>query len=259
MRAGKKIVGAIFDVDDTLLDNQPYHPLGGFHERSRYDAVLRTANKYGLTELASHTRKEGLEAFLNAKVHSVEGGVWGILYLKQLVTSEEIDPDHELLKEIVALKHTLHPELLKKDGAPVKGADLFVKRLAAAGLGKQLAIASSAPKSEIDTFLDEITDLRQFFPSHHVISKESIPYGQGKPHPEPFNLAFKTLGLPERERHTVLAVEDDPRGVASAKAAGLYVCAITTRFQRDDSALVRAEPDLIVDSFAELADALGLA
>jgi phosphoglycolate phosphatase-like HAD superfamily hydrolase len=37
----------------------------------------------------------------------------------------------------------------------------------------------------------------------------------------------------------------------SARKAGLYVCAITTRYSREELGRVEARPDLIADSFAQ--------
>lgn len=47
-----------------------------------------------------------------------------------------------------------------------------------------------------------------------------------------------------------------PRGVMSAKNAGLFVCAITTRFKKDDPRLIAAKPDLIIDSYEEALELL---
>jgi hypothetical protein len=44
----------------------------------------------------------------------------------------------------------------------------------------------------------------------------------------------------------------------AAKAAGLYVCAITTRFDRASLNSLEVAPDLIADSFQEFAGQFGL-
>lgn len=245
----------IFDVDDTLLDNQsPPWPL---HERSRFDAIMSVADKYNLPMLETLTHQENLDSFLTAKSHSVEGAVWNVLYQKGLVDSEELDLEHATLHEIVAHKESLHAKVLRQYGKEVVGASAFVHLLAQNGI-TNLAIASTANPRDIDIFLDEMTDLRQFFPPTRIISKADIPHAKTKPHPEPFDRAFRLLELPDRERRNVLAVEDDPRGVMSAKAAGLYVAAITTRFARDHPQLLAAQPDVVVGRYDELARHLGL-
>jgi beta-phosphoglucomutase-like phosphatase (HAD superfamily) len=59
-------------------------------------------------------------------------------------------------------------------------------------------------------------------------------------------------------RRYVVAFEDDPRGIMSAKAAGLYTCAITTCYSRQLLAELEVPPDLIADSFAQFATLLGM-
>ena len=244
------IKGAVFDVDDTLLDNQAGVESGTIHEHSRFKAVLGVAEKYDIASLRTLTAQENLDAFLNAKVHSLPGAVWGTLFLKGVVDSEDFDPNHPLLNEISTLKDEIHAEVLRELGVEVIGASLFIRTLAEKyGIKDHMAIASTAVRRDIDIFLDELTDLRGYFPDSHIVSLESIHYTEAKPHPAAFDKAFKTLGLPEEDRAHVLAFEDDPRGIRSAKAAGLYVCAITTRFAADHEALLAAKPDMIIDSY----------
>lgn len=45
-----------------------------------------------------------------------------------------------------------------------------------------------------------------------------------------FILAFDSLKLPETAGKFVCVFEDDPRGIMAARAAGLFVCAIGTRY-----------------------------
>jgi HAD superfamily hydrolase (TIGR01509 family) len=250
------VQGAIFDVDDTLLDNNSgVDPERGLHQLSRLAAVHEVGKLRKLPQLESLTPQENVAAFHNAPVHTLEGAVWTILRTKGLVQGEDVDYTNELLLEISALKDATHEAILRAEGKAVPGALAFVQSLVANGLGGKLAIASSAIARDIRIAL-EITGLEQYFPPNHIISKEQVQ--AAKPDPESFNLAFATLGLPVEAKSKVLAFEDDPRGMRSAKAAGLYVCAITTRFRRDDMLLQAAQPDLVADSYAEFATLLGL-
>lgn len=250
MKLPEQVKGAVFDVDDTLLDNQAGVKSGTIHEHSRLKAVQNIADKYDISSLRTLTVQENLDAFLNAKVHSLPGAVWGTLFLKGVVDSEDFDPTHPLLNEIVDLKNEIHAEVLRELGVEVAGASFCVHALAERyGIENHMAIASSAVRRDITIFLDELTDLRQYFPDSRIVSLEDIHHGEGKPHPAPFNKAFESLGLNQADRRNVLAFEDDPRGVASAKAAGLYVCAITTRFTADNPTLLAAKPDMIIDNY----------
>lgn len=250
----EKVQGAIFDVDDTLLDNQAAVDFGTLHEVSRFEAIRHVARKYNLSALASLTHEENLAAFITAKTHSLPGAVWNVLYQKGFVATEDLDPKHELLNEIVLLKDKLHAVTLRQYGQAVLGAAEFVSALATKyEIGGSMAIASSAIRRDINIFLDELTDLRTHFPKEHIVAYEDIPPGLGKPHPEPFNRAFESLGLRDENRSSVVAFEDDPRGVQSAKKAGLFVCAITTRFTADHPDLVASGPDLTIESYAQAA------
>lgn len=258
MKFPETIKGAIFDVDDTLLDNQAGAKFGTIHEVTRLRAIHHMAERYNLPSLAAVTEEENFEAFHNASTHSLDGAVWEILYLKKIVSNKELDPTNELLKEIVLFKNEAHVDVLRTLGREVVNASTFMDALATRrGIEDRMAIASSAIRRDINIFLDELTSLRRYFPDERIVSYEDIPHGLGKPHPEPFSRAYATLGLPESDRANVVAFEDDPRGVVSAKKAGLFVCAITTRFTKDHPQLVAAGPDIIIESYAEAMEELG--
>lgn len=252
----EKIRGAVFDVDDTLLDNQAGVDKGTIHELTRLRAIHNVAEAYNLPQLAALTEQENIDAFLNASTHSVDGAVWEALYLKKVVNTKDIDPDNGLLKEIVRLKNALHADTLRQLGREVLDASKFVHLLAQNyQLQGSMAIASTAIRRDIGIFLDELTDLRTFFPEERIVAFEDIPHGLGKPHPEAFNRAFATLRLPETERGNVVAFEDDPRGIVAAKKAGMFVCAIATRFT-PEQLRERSTPDVVIENFRQLIDAM---
>lgn len=251
-----EVKGAIFDVDDTLLDNKPGAPGQGLHERSRLAAVHTVGETRDMPELRALTAQQNQDAFLTAPVHTVDAAVWNILIMTGIADSEVINPNHPVLQEIVALKNALHKDILREFGTEVPGASNFVRMLGRNGLRDKLAIASTAVRPDVDMFLD-MTNLSDFFPDERIKTKESITHP--KPNPEVFNLAFASLGLDEADRKNVCAFEDDPRGIMAAKAAGLYTCAITTRFDRDTLSKLGVAPDLIADSYQEFAGYFGLA
>ncbi|MGF1471585.1 MAG: TIGR01458 family HAD-type hydrolase [Rubrobacteraceae bacterium] len=75
----------------------------------------------------------------------------------------------------------------------------------------------------------------------------------GKPEESFFRLALEDMGL---EPGTVAMVGDDPESdVAGARAAGLYGIQVKTGKYRPED---QGDPDLIVESFAWLPEALGL-
>jgi HAD superfamily hydrolase (TIGR01509 family) len=233
-----------------LLDNHPGGTAHGLHERSRLAAIRKAGRRHHIPELEHFSEQANLRVFLDAKVHSIEGAVWQTFLVTGLQTNPDLDPTNPLVQEIVALKNNLHEAVLREHGRPVPGAPEFIQALVQAGLGDKLAIASTAFRRDIDIFL-EASDLARYFPPQHIISRER--FSHFKPHPEAFNAAFATLGLPEAARSRVLAVEDDPRGIMSAKAAGLFTAAITTRHSATSlRGLETVPPDLIAGGYADL-------
>jgi beta-phosphoglucomutase-like phosphatase (HAD superfamily) len=82
----------------------------------------------------------------------------------------------------------------------------------------RLAVASSAPKSLIETVLDA-SGLRPEFAAS--VSSEEVP--RGKPAPDVYLEATARLGVPPGQ---CAAVEDSSNGLRSAAAAGLTVIAV---------------------------------
>ena len=70
----------------------------------------------------------------------------------------------------------------------------------------------------------------------------------GKPHPEPYLIALKKSGFTQAE---VAVVENAPLGVASAKAAGLFVIAVNTG-PLDEKVLWDSGADIVLDSVEHL-------
>lgn len=241
-----EVKGAIFDVDETLSDNGMSNAGYGLHEQSRLQATHEIGQKYEIAALAELSTEDNLTAFVTAATHSLQGAVWNTLRMVELVDTDEVDPNHYLLNEIIARKAELHPQLIASSVKEIEGASLFVHGLARKGI--ELAIASSGARNEIDLFLGKV-GLEGFFRNERIISVESVTYT--KPHPEPFDRAFQTLGLPDSNRPQVCAFEDNPRGIISAKRAGLFTCAITTCYTRQELMDTETPPDLVADSYQE--------
>lgn len=250
------IQGVIFDVDETLLDNgngRFSHLDRPLHERSRLQAIHEAGKRHHLPTLLAITPEQNLAGFLEAPIHSLEGAVWHLLFNAGVVSVDIIDPNNQLLQEIVSRKDELYETLLRTDGKPLPGAVEFVHWLADQGLADRMAIASTAIRRDIDIFL-EMVGLTQYFPNKRIIAKDNVVHT--KPHPEAFDKAFLSLGLSDSTRSRVLAFEDNPRGIMSAKTAGLYTCAITNVCSHETFAASAVPPDLIADSFDEFREML---
>lgn len=252
--ASIQVEGVIFDVDDTLLDNKSGVPGAGLHERARLRAAHEVGKKYNIQKLTNLSLIDNKNAFANAPVHTLEAAVWEILLLVGIADTRVINMNNTILKEIVQLKNKYYKDILMNEGEEVRGATAFVKALAKSGVNK-LAIASTAIRRDIDIFLSK-TKLRHLFPEERIISIESINHP--KPNPEVFNLAFASLQIPENMRRQVFAFEDDPRGVMAAKGAGLFTCAITTRYSKKFLLSCEIPPDYVAENYEEFAEYFGI-
>ncbi len=96
------------------------------------------------------------------------------------------------------------------------GAADMVRRLAAAG---PLALVTGTRRENLERLIPDLLPLFTV-----VVAQED--YTHDKPHPEPYATAARSLGVAPAD---LAALENAPRGVASAKAAGYgRVVAITT-------------------------------
>jgi HAD superfamily hydrolase (TIGR01509 family) len=107
---------------------------------------------------------------------------------------------------------------------------------------KVCALVSAAGLDYVDASLESLK-IRDYF--KFVISDNDVS-PKTKPHPYPYELGLKLTG---RSPEKALAVEDTAKGIASAKAAGLY-CVGIRNDSNNDSELANA--DLIIDDFSEL-------
>jgi beta-phosphoglucomutase len=105
-----------------------------------------------------------------------------------------------------------------------------------------VGVVSAATREEIDPVV-AAAGLEGLFSV--VVSSGDVTHG--KPHPEPYQRAAELLGLPPSE---VVALEDTEAGVASAKAAGMQVVALTRtlgpeRLAHADHLVPRIDVDVI--------------
>jgi HAD superfamily hydrolase (TIGR01509 family) len=104
---------------------------------------------------------------------------------------------------------------------------------------KLLAIVSASPKEKL-----EHTVPNKFLNKFNcIVSADDTIFG--KPHPEPYLMAAKKLGLEPSE---CLVVENAPLGIKSAKKAGIYC--ITIESTLDKSFL--NEADMVIKNFDDL-------
>jgi beta-phosphoglucomutase-like phosphatase (HAD superfamily) len=254
-----ELAGAIYDVDDTLLNNNPNDGSPyNLHDRSRLAAIHAIGHEQGHEALLGVSADENIQAFRDAPTHTVDAAIWLILHRYGVVEQPDVMLDHPILNAIVERKANLHMDVLSKiENLEVLGASQLVRSLETNGLKGKQAIASGARLEEIELFLNK-TKMTDIFPRSRILARGD--YEHSKPDKEPFDKAFKTLGLPDTPhiRSRVLAIEDDPKGYLSAYAAGLYACAVTTRFPAEAFTVDGHRPHIIAANMQELGEQLGL-
>jgi len=141
-------------------------------------------------------------------------------------------------------RDALYAELLETESRLMPGIDATLRQLH----GRQpMAIVTSCRRPHFDR-MHRNSRLLGYF--DFVLTRED--YAAGKPDPEPYLTACRRAGVvPER----CLAVEDSPRGVAAAAAAGLTVAALPGELNHGgDFRAARWQ----LDSIGQLPDRLGI-
>jgi HAD superfamily hydrolase (TIGR01509 family) len=110
-------------------------------------------------------------------------------------------------------------------------------------LGLKLAIASSSPRSWVDSHARRI-GVFHFF--DHVVTREDVGPGRTKPNPDLFLTALDRLGVP---KEAAIVFEDSPNGVKAARRAGVFVVAVPNELT---STLRLDEADLILSSLSDM-------
>jgi beta-phosphoglucomutase family hydrolase len=104
----------------------------------------------------------------------------------------------------------------------------------------KLALASSAPKENIDLVNSEL-NLERYF--DYIISGREV--AESKPSPQIYLLAAEKLGAEPRD---CVVIEDSPFGVKAAKAAGMRCLAVTNTHPEQDL----QEADRVADSLEDI-------
>lgn len=127
-----------------------------------------------------------------------------------LLTLAGLDGDD--LRALYARRDALYTELLGTEEIAIAGMGELLERLAPRF---QMGIVTSSHRQHFEIIHARSGLLPHF--AFHVVRED---YPQSKPHPDSYLAGIERTGLPPER---CLAVEDSPRGVASARAAGLQV------------------------------------
>jgi beta-phosphoglucomutase len=183
----------LFDLNGTMIDDMKYH-------NDAWHSIL--TDKLGLNISYADVKKE-----MYGKNEELLTRVFG----KGHFTPDEVEAI-SMDKEIRYQKAFL-PSLKLIDGLP----DFLVK---AHKHGIKMAIGSAAIPFNIDFVIDGL-DIRPYFDA--IVSANDVKLS--KPDPETFINAANALGIKPEE---CIVFEDVPKGVESAKRAGMKCFVLTT-------------------------------
>ena len=159
--------------------------------------------------------------------------------LRSVETIAKVAPHLDITAEVAELAEE---ELKTLHGITrIAGAAELLTALNACG--KRWGVVTSAPR---DLALAKIAEVNLPEPKLLICADD---VANGKPHPEPYLAGAKQLGC---EPAQLVAIEDAPAGIASARSAGMTVIALRTT-HRDDAL---AEADFVIN---DLCDLLGYA
>ena len=216
------MAGAVlWDLDGTLVDSEEYHWI------SWRDTMAE--------EAAPVTRAQFLDTFGLRNDEILPA------WLGPGATAERI-------QRVSDAKEVLYRELVRSgDLRPLPGAAEWVHRLGEQGWRQ--AIASSAPRENVDVVLEALGLARRF---DAVVSAEDVT--AGKPDPQVFLKAAQRLGIaPAR----CVVVEDSAAGVEGARRAGMRSIGVSRNGRLAADLGVRSLADLQASAFAELVSGNG--
>jgi HAD superfamily hydrolase (TIGR01509 family) len=207
MSGGEPILGVCFDLDGTLVDS----------ERLQWQAYRRV--------LAEHGVDIGLDEYRQHFI-AVAGG------------AEYACRRYRLPIDAVTLrgrKAAAYAELIAGGIPPMPGARACLERLHE---GWKLAVVTNSTRAEATAILQPMGFASLL---HAVVARED--YAAAKPAPDAYLAAAAALGCPAS---ACVAVEDTPRGLVAARAAGMRVVAVPGELtaDRDFSGAWRRLPSL---------------
>jgi beta-phosphoglucomutase len=203
---------AIFDMDGTLVDNNPYH----------FTAWKNLFAKYNRPEVTSKLYYEKLS------------GVAGMPIMREFFGEYTEDEMQVMFEE----KSRNYREAFAPFAKPINGLERFLTELKEADF--KLAVATSAAVNNIDFVMSHV-HIRQYF----EVIVDGPRVSKPKPHPQIFLKAALDLGVKPED---CVVFEDSLSGVKAANAAGTKVVGITTTHTAEELQPV----DLVIANYTGL-------
>lgn len=216
------LAAVVFDFDGVLANSEPLH--------------LRVLQEVVATAGVTLSADEYYARYLGYSDHDS---------LSQIAADRGLAWDETTIEQLTSTKTRRFREIARGESVLFPDAAACVEQVAAA---VPVAIASGALRDEIELML-EPTGLRSLF-SVIVAADDTA---RSKPAPDPYQRAFLLLhetgrlDSAARPGHLV-AIEDSPWGIQSARSAGLRTIALTTSYGPDQL----GEADLVLPALSAL-------
>lgn len=205
----------IFDMDGTIIDNMPVHIRTWLEMLSGMDIDVTS------------------EEFLRRANGRTNGEIMRML-IDPAMTDDQV-------QALADRKEARYRELYGPQMETVTGFRELVQQAKAIGI--KLAVATSAPRENVDFVLDGLGIRGEF---DAVVDAEGIE--KSKPDPEIFLTAAKRLGVTPAE---CVVFEDSYAGLEAARRAGMTVIALATTHEAEAFAEL-TYLDRIVGDFSEV-------
>ncbi len=186
-------LAVVFDMDGVLLDSEPLH-----------HTVLNEV-------LAAEGKALSFEEYRRYIGTTLEY-TWGDVIERYALTGSLADYIQRYDDGIL--------ESYRQHSVIAPGVHRLLDMLEEQGLRR--AVASSSRTSWVEGALETLGIRRHF---ELIVSGNMVTHS--KPHPEIYLLAAERLGVDPRR---CLAIEDSPKGTASARAAGMTVVGVRTEY-----------------------------
>ena len=190
----------LFDMNGTMIDDMHYH------QRAWYEVFTK--------ELGSTISEEAAKHEMYGKNAEVLERVFG----KNHFSPEEI-------ADIENRKERRYQEVFRPHLQLIAGLSAFLDTAKKHHIA--LAIGTAAPQINIDYVLDNIPELKEYFPV--VVGADDVK--NSKPDPEVFLQCAKKLGVAPQD---CIVFEDSPKGVEAARNGGMKAVVLLTFHDPED-------------------------
>jgi len=208
------VKAVLFDLNGTLIRDGAVH-FSAFQEVLTEEGIAITP-----------------EEFETKVANSLNRLIWPTLLRRNLSETE--------LADLSARKEQRYLELLPSIGRPTEGIFALLDALRSRNI--QTALVTTTPRYIAEKVLDLLELSGEF---EMRICGEEVK--KGKPDPEIYMLTLAKLGV---TAETALAFEDSPKGVLSARAAGIRVVGVLPEYPAE--LLIKNGAEQCVKDFTEV-------